>query len=61
MVIPSPIVLNNQPQPSVQEVKEQTIDRNNSTDNSSDVSFYSSPSLDAMTITPTPTRDHEQQ
>ena len=48
-----PIVLNNQQQPSVssptEEVKEQTIERNNSTD-SSEESFYSSPSLDAMTI-----------
>ena len=50
-----PIVLDNQ-QPT-QEVKEQTIERNNSTD-SSEESFYSSPSLDAMTITP---GDHEQQ
>ena len=41
------IILDNQ-QPT-QEVKEQTIDRNNSTD-SSEESFYSSPSLDAMTI-----------
>ena len=51
-----PIVLNNQQQP--QAVKEQIIDRNNSIDNSSEESFYSSPSLDAMTIT---TGDHEQQ
>ena len=44
-----PIVLNNQQQPSpTEEVKEQTIDRNNSTDNSSEESFYSSPSLDAI-------------
>jgi len=59
-----PIAPNNQQQPSVssptQEVKEQTIDRNNSTDSSSEESFYSSPSLDAMTITPT-TGDHERQ
>jgi len=54
-----PIVLDNQ-RPT-QEVKEQTIERNNSTDNSSEESFYSSPSLDAMTITPTPTGDHERQ
>jgi len=54
-----PIILVDNQQPT-QQVKEQIIDRNNSTD-SSDESFYSSPSLDAMTITPTPTGDHERQ
>lgn len=47
-------------QPSVtQEVKEQTIDRNNCSTDSSEKSFYSSPSLDAMTINNT--LDDKQQ
>ena len=47
-------------QPSVtQEVKEQTIDRNNCSTDSSEESFYSSPSLDAMTITTTGDREEQ--
>ena len=53
-----PIILDNQ-RPT-QEVKEQTIERNNSTNYSSEESFYSSPSLDAMIISTTEGQQYPQ-